>query len=167
MKKVLIGLMLVLLAFPLTAQACSCIPPSAQESYKDADVIFAGKVTKVIYVDDSTGIGCDEPRTIVHFQVGAYWKGNARVSMTLHTVENRCSCDGYDFIEGETYLVYAYEETAAGWGTKDGAQLSLPDDGRLNPDDKILGTSYCSRTSPLLWRLKDVAIFGKPKEPQQ
>lgn len=165
MKQVFTILVLVLLTFPLTAQACSCPRPSAQEAYKDTKVIFAGKVTKVMYVD-STEEGCDEPRIIVHFQVSAYWKGNVQTSMTLHTVENRCSCDGYDFIEGETYLVYANEESAAEWGTKDGAQLSLPADEHLNPEDKILGTSWCSRTNFLLWRLKDVAIFGIPKEPK-
>ncbi len=166
MKQVFTILALVLLTCPLAAQACSCAPPTAEEAYDDSEVIFAGKVTKITYVD-STERGCDEPRTIVHFQVSAYWKGDVHAKMILHTVENRCSCDGHDFIEGETYLIYAYTEKAARWLTMDSIRVPLTDDEKVKPHDKILGTSWCSRTRPLLWSLKDVVIFGKPKEPQK
>lgn len=166
MKQVFTILVLVLLTCPLAVQACSCAPPSAKEAYDDADVVFAGKVTKVTYVDSARG-NCDEPRIIVHFQVRVYWKGKVHSRMTLHTVENRCSCDGYDFIQGETYLIYADEAAAARWLTKDGVQLLLPADEHLDPKSKILGTSWCSRTGSLLQHLGDLATFGKPKEPQK
>ncbi len=165
MKKVFTILVLALLTCPLAVQACSCAPATAEKEYDDTEVIFAGKVTKITYVD-STERGCDEPRTIVHFQVSAYWKGDVHAKMILHTVENRCSCDGNDFIEGETYLIYAYTEKAVGWLMTDSIRVPLADDEQVNPDDMILATSWCSRTDLLLWSLEDVAIFGIPKEPK-
>lgn len=86
--------------------ACSCHLGSVEDKLKDAESVFLGKVRSVVVLDEKNGFG--ENRVIVKLDVEKSFK-NADTLITLDTFDNRVSCEGYWFKEGQEYLVYAYK----------------------------------------------------------
>lgn len=85
------------------AYACSCVMPGTpEEETEKSDVVFNGTVTEV----ESSGYGYD-----VTFQVNEALKGVEDTAVTIHTGQGGGDC-GFEFKEGEEYLVYAYKGEA-------------------------------------------------------
>lgn len=94
------------LLFPAPAAACSCVDPgSVEESQVRSDAIFEGTVTSV---KSSTGLLSSSSAKAVKasFQVNEVWKGLVTPTIEIITTGGSDSC-GYEFVEGERYLVYA------------------------------------------------------------
>lgn len=94
------------LLFPARADACSCVEPgSVQESQVRSDAIFEGTVTTV---KSSSGILSSSSVKAVKasFQVNEVWKGLVTPTIEVLTAQGSDSC-GFEFVEGERYLVYA------------------------------------------------------------
>lgn len=106
-----------------------------------------------------------ERRTIVHFRVAGYWKGDVSQTITLHTIDNQVSCSGYDFKKGQQYLVYGSRAKAMYWLGYGDRRPELQGVTYPKSDDEIFGTSICSRTGPLS-AARDIAELGSPKIPQ-
>lgn len=80
-------------------------PGSVQESQARSDAIFEGTVTTV---KSSTGLLSSSSAKAVKasFQVNEVWKGLVTPTIEVLTAAGSDSC-GYEFVEGERYLVYA------------------------------------------------------------
>lgn len=89
------------------SKSCA-LPKSALLLLDKADAVFSGKVTNVKYLDDPER-GSPEPRIIVTFDVYESWKGPLTKEITLHTVFNKWSGNGYFFSKDGEYLVFAYK----------------------------------------------------------
>ena len=86
--------------------ACSCVPPpSPQEALAKSEAVFAGKVVAVSGLPPG-GYNSTDPR-VVAFKVSAVWKGPSYETMFITTPLSGASC-GFDFIEGKSYIVYAW-----------------------------------------------------------
>jgi hypothetical protein len=95
-RKVIIVLSMFGFLYP-----CSCTePPSPEEAFEDADVVFSGLVTNIV-LDDS-GYYYE-----VTFQVIDVWKGEGLEEITVLTETYSDTC-GYNFQINHEYLVYAY-----------------------------------------------------------
>ena len=95
-RKVIIVFSIFDLLYP-----CSCEePPSPEEAFEDADVVFSGLVTNIV-LDDS-GYYYE-----VTFQVIDVWKGEGLEEITVLTETYSDTC-GYNFQINHEYLVYAY-----------------------------------------------------------
>ena len=130
MKTILI--LLVSIATLQNAQACKCTPPPAPlDAKKKADAVFMGKVTKV---------ELDEKKRakIVTVEVKSWWKGIASKVITVKTAIRSAAC-GYDFQEGEVYMIYA-----KGKG-------------------KSFSTNLCTRTRPKDKAVEDIKALGEGK----
>ena len=123
-----------------TAQACSCAfpPGSPAEELAQADAVFAGVATSVkahrkLFILPSSS----DPVTI-EFDVSRVWKGPQQETLTVKTVRSESSC-GYEFQEGEWYIVYA----------RNGE------------------TGLCSRTTPTWRAFADFKELDAPWEPER
>ncbi|OMF24838.1 hypothetical protein BK133_22350 [Paenibacillus sp. FSL H8-0548] len=94
------------LLFPARAAACSCVKPgSVQEADVRSDAVFEGTVTKV--KPTSARLLSSSVKAVkASFQVNEVWKGHVSPTIEVLTAEGSDSC-GYEFVEGERYLVYA------------------------------------------------------------
>jgi hypothetical protein len=95
-----------MLLFPAAAAACSCARASSvQEAQDGSDSIFEGTVTTV---KSSSASLLSSPAKAVKasFQVNEVWKGHVSPTIDVLTAAGSESC-GYEFKEGERYLVYA------------------------------------------------------------
>ena len=123
-----------------TAYACSCAvaPGSPAEELAQADGVFAGVATSVkahrkLFILPSSA----DPVT-VEFEVSHVWKGPQQETITVSTVRSESSC-GYEFQEGERYIVYA----------RNGE------------------TGLCSRTMPTWRAFADFKELEAPWEPER
>jgi hypothetical protein len=108
MKKLLVAVFVACLILGTgTVAACDCISPRGKAALANADVAFSGKVIKIKYLDNQEQTNA-EPRIIVAFRVYRIWKGKPKRKIVLHTVFNKWTCNGYQFKEGEEYLVFAH-----------------------------------------------------------
>ena len=88
------------------AHACSCVPPPPpQEALAKSEAVFAGRAVAVGGLPPG-GFNSDDPRVIA-FKVSAVWKGPSYETMFITTPLSGASC-GFDFIEGKSYIVYAW-----------------------------------------------------------
>jgi hypothetical protein len=78
------------------AYACTCAPPTEEEAWSKADIVFSGRVT---YAGPEPGT-----RYAYKLDVQTVWKGV--VGPTVTFTGGKTSCD-YEFGKGLTYLVYA------------------------------------------------------------
>ncbi len=107
---VLLGAMIALIA-PQTCAACSCIVMTFSEAADQAEVIFVGTVTgREDGKETEFGPGIDYT-----FAVSEVYKGSAPAEAVVRTADNSAAC-GFNFDEGETYLVMA-SSSAAGLET--------------------------------------------------
>ena len=134
-----------------TAVACDCAGPRGKDALVNADLAFSGRVIKIQYLDDRDQEN-PEPRIIVTFRVYRVWKGEPRRRMSLHTVLNKWTCNGYWFKEDEEYLVFAHA------GGAEAAKM-FPKAGNT------FGVKLCGGTFPLADAQGDVKELGAGKVP--
>ena len=106
MRKIFI-LIVTAFAFSSITFACDKTTLKPSEAFKEADIIFSGKVENLRYLDDPDQTKTD-PRIIVTFSTIKVWKGTAEKTLTIHTTHNKFTCNGYVFKAGEEYLVYSH-----------------------------------------------------------
>lgn len=117
-------LMLILIFAPCASQACTCMafPKDVQKAvamaYAYADVIFVGDITSIRNLRFRA-----LPQREAHFVVRDRWKGSISDIAVVRTNIGEIAC-GYDFREGNSYLVFAY------WDN----------------DHSLLTTSFCDLT---------------------
>lgn len=84
-------------------RACSCLPPPPPaKAFAEADAVFMGKVVSFELTGDAFF-----PR-LAKFSVTKIWKGGRSAVNEILTANNSAAC-GYDFLVGESYVVYADE----------------------------------------------------------
>jgi hypothetical protein len=116
---------------PSVTYACSCVQPGPPaEASAGAAAVFAGTVSSISPAGPNGG------SLLVTFDLSQSWKGPEGPQLTITTADNSASC-GFEFAQGEEYLVYA-----------------LPQDGQLY-------TGLCTRTAPLAAAGEDLAALGE------
>jgi len=115
------------------ARACSCMKVTPSEGLSASYAVFTGEVTEI------------EPNTATKFggieitlRVKKVWKGDIGERVQVRTAGSSAAC-GYNFVKGETYLVYADRDEA------DPMRVSL-----------------CSRTALVASAQVDLDFLGKP-----
>ncbi|MFN2318970.1 MAG: hypothetical protein ABR500_04745 [Dermatophilaceae bacterium] len=102
----LLGAMIALVA-PQACAACSCLVMTFSEAADQADVVFVGTVTGR---EDGQGSELG-PSVDYTFAVDEVYKGSADEVSVVQTADNSAAC-GFNFDEGETYLVMAGSSAA-------------------------------------------------------
>ena len=148
---VLLGLVLIVgalwtLGNPGPVHACKCAQPgSPSEELEKFSAVFAGRVVSIQHSYDPDGVSVTpEDRSIVGIEVSAVWKGIVHEDMYITTPPTGGSC-GFSFIEGEEYIIYAYDSPYADGGYTSG---------------------ICSRTAPLGQAQEDLDALGEGHSPQ-
>ncbi len=99
----------VILSAP-AAYSCDCTVPKLRRDYREATAIFVGKVVEVRFNQSSD----DKTRRLhpmaVKLKVEKSWKGVRSPEITVITNEAITVCGGFEFREGERYIIYAYEK---------------------------------------------------------
>lgn len=111
-------MIVVLINIDVFAEPCPCefgAPGSPAKGLRDMDVIFIGKVTAIDETKEAQGL------FDVMFETNKWYKGNKEEDIVVRTPKDMQNC-GYNFENGQTYLVYAKNQ------------------------DKALFTEACSRT---------------------
>lgn len=89
-----------------STHACSCIEnPDPVASLERAAAVFSGRVLEIEGSFNDFGFAT---RT-VRFDVDRAWKGVETAKLKVGTAGDSAAC-GFDFVEGERYLVYTYGE---------------------------------------------------------
>jgi len=115
--------------------ACDCAPAPVARALRDADLVFSGIVTSVRLAQKALSEG--EALTIVELTPGKWWKGAPLQAVTLHTHRNLFTCEGYEFVVGESYVVFARRNTV-GTAERYG----------LRPSTVTYGVTLCGGTTP-------------------
>ncbi|MEK5252867.1 hypothetical protein NST74_05325 [Paenibacillus sp. FSL F4-0125] len=130
--------MALLTVRPSVTYACSCVVPAEPlEALESSTAVFVGKVVK-IKEPRGTIISSADPVKVT-FEVGSSWKGVEGNKVTLTTALSSASC-GFEFVEGESYIVYA-------------------NDNREGDSGKLVA-SLCSRTKLLASASEDLKELG-------
>ncbi|MXX53169.1 MAG: hypothetical protein F4Z35_04320 [Dehalococcoidia bacterium] len=131
---------------PGPVQACKCAQPgSPSEELEKFSAVFAGRVVLIQHSYDPEGVSVSsEDRTTVGIEVSAVWKGIVHEDMYITTPPTGGSC-GFDFIEGEDYIIYAYDSPYA---------------------DSGYTVGICSRTALTGEAQEDLGILGEGHAPQ-
>lgn len=141
----LLVFMTLLTVRPQVTYACSCVVPAPPlEAMENSTAVFEGTVISIKKPSGLLQSSADPEQ--VTFQVGARWKGEVGEQLTLSTAQSSDSC-GFEFTEGERYLVYARGE-ADGGGEKG------------NEESGGLTTSLCSRTAEYVHAQEDLNELG-------
>ncbi|MGM0883016.1 MAG: hypothetical protein ACQEXQ_18520 [Bacillota bacterium] len=93
------------LMLPNVALACSCEAGTLQEMKDRSDAVFEGTVTSVNQSTLSL-IRSSAKGVKASFQVNEVWKGHVTPTIEVYSTGSGDTC-GYEFQEGERYLVYA------------------------------------------------------------
>jgi len=135
----LVVIVLLSLAIPRMALACTCIPqPADQEAavrkaLDEAAVVFLGRIEHAeLNGEDQSGSKLQRTR----FQVLQFWKGELSSQVYVHT---RLSMCGSWFPHEGEYLVYGY----------------------VQGEDGYFSTSACTRTKPSSSALDEVALLNR------
>lgn len=108
----LLVFMTLLTVRPQVTYACSCVIPAPPlEALEDSAAVFEGTVISVAKPSGIIQSSADPMQ--VTFQVGARWKGDLGNQVTVSTAQSGDSC-GFEFAEGERYMVYARGAEADG-----------------------------------------------------
>jgi hypothetical protein len=128
-------------SFPLITSACSCAElPSVEEEFERSQAVFSGKV---VDVREKRSIKGYQTKSVL-FEVTNTWKGVNQSQMIITTGQGGGDC-GFDFKEGQEYLVYANESTMYG--------------------AKALVSTLCNRTNKLSILQGDLKILGEGQRP--
>lgn len=134
-----------LLWTPGPVYACSCVQPGPpSEELKVSAAVFAGRVFLVEHSYDPEGrFVTPDDRSTIGFEVNAVWKGTVHESMYITTPPIGGTC-GFTFVEGEEYIVYAYDS---------------------HYEDGGYSTGICTRTSHLSEAQQDLDELGAGDAP--
>ena len=126
--------------------ACKCAEPgSPSDELRKFSAVFAGRVVSIQHsFDPDAESYSSEDRTTVRFEVSTVWKGTVHEDMYVTTPPTGGSC-GFAFIEGEDYIVYAYDNAY---------------------DDDGYTVGICSRTALLRQAQADIDALGEGQAPQ-
>ncbi|MBE9129514.1 MULTISPECIES: protease complex subunit PrcB family protein [unclassified Coleofasciculus] len=141
MKKILLLAASAVIFGAEIANACSCLVREPQEYFESANAVFSGRVIDVIEPgrrSDRSNPNSTNRR--VRIEVSEVWKGNKARQVILTTSDSSASC-GFNFVEGEDYLVYASRS-----------------EGRLT-------TNLCSGTKSLVQAQADLAMLNQQEIP--
>jgi hypothetical protein len=143
--KVLFVVIFTLTTFPIFARAESSCACAIKYSDDAKQVKYERKKFKAVFsgqVLDIKEKGENDLEVI--FSVKESWK-NAKVSqISVFTVKPMPASCGYDFVKGETYVVFAWKS-----------------------DEDKLRTYICSRTKLLSEATLDLRVLGKGKVPKK
>ena len=150
-SSVLLGLVLIvgavwILGNPGPVHACKCSQPgSPAEELEKFSAVFTGRVVSIQHSYDPDEVPVSpEDRTTVGLEISDVWKGIVHEDMHITTPPTGGSC-GFSFIEGEEYIVYAYDSPYADGGYTAG---------------------ICSRTALLVQAQEDLDALGEGYAPQ-
>ena len=131
---------------PGQAYACSCAQPgSPSEELRESSAVFAGRVVSVRHTYDPDGRSVSrDDHSAIGFEVSAVWKGTVYEDKVITTPPTGGSC-GFRFVEGEEYIVYAY----------DGPYV-----------DGGYSVGICTRTALLEQAQEDIDELGEGRAPQ-
>ena len=101
--------LVIALLVPHSSLALDCDPAPVDRALVESDLVFAGLVTSVRLGDPNHRDR--EPATIVDFKVLRAWKGPQGRTATVHTNRRPWLDEGYGFLVGEAYLVFALRNT--------------------------------------------------------
>jgi hypothetical protein len=122
---------------PACVFACSCLPPGPPaDALASATSVFSGRVAALSGAVDAGG---SDPVQVT-FAISKVWKGTDQPTIEVLTPASSASC-GFEFVQGEEYLVYASES-----------------EGQLQ-------TNLCSRTALLAMADDDLAVLGAGSTP--
>lgn len=142
MKKILMIAASLFILSAESAQACSCLPATPEQHLESANTVFSGRVVNVITTRrNRRRPQFSFPQTRVTFEVSEVWKGRERRRVMVMTSDSSASC-GFNFIEGESYLVYASQS------------------------ENRLTTSLCSGTKLLSQAQEDLKMLENPESPE-
>ena len=100
---------IAVLATPSPAAACSCmvVGPACQAYWK-TDAVFDATVTRIQRLPrvETTALEYPSDDTLVTLQVHRSWKGTGTGEIEITTASSSSAC-GYEFKEGDRYLVFA------------------------------------------------------------
>lgn len=131
----LFGALVVNLGMISLASACSCLsPPPPRTALEQSHAVFSGKVLSV-EKDGDFGVA-------VTIEVASIWKGDLGKKVVVYTANNSAAC-GFEFKEGDSYLVYASTDEEA--------------------KDKRLTTGLCTRTKGLDAGKAEMEELPEPK----
>ena len=131
---------------PGQVHACKCAQlGTPSEELEKFSAVFAGRVVSIQHSYDPKAASVSpDDRTTVGFEVSAVWKGTVHEDMYITTPPTGGSC-GFTFVEGEEYIVYAYDSAYADGGYTVG---------------------ICSRTAVLSQAQDDIDALGEGNSPQ-
>jgi hypothetical protein len=142
---------------------CSCAgTPSTIEALAKADVVVSGVVVARVDIIELRSVdgkprepGVVSTGDLIGWQVavGDVWKGTVEDTIVVYSERDNASC-GYRFVEGESYLVYAYRHDAE----KIRKLYDAP-----NADGTWLSTGVCSRTKKLKDAGEDLKVLSQPE----
>jgi len=138
---------ILLTLFPRPAYACSCGIRSFDEEFDYAVAIFAGEVVSLSVPGPVNGMISTADPVKVRFQVQTVWKGPVKSTLVVTTPREDASC-GYEFIEGETYLVYAFDPVINAFS-----------------QESSLETHLCTRNQLISSAGEDLAALGEGTTP--
>ena len=151
LSAVLASLALVMAALwflgnPEAVYACKCAEPGAPSEERELSAaVFAGRVVSIEHsFDPDAPSRSPEDRTTVGFEVSTVWKGTVHALTYITTPPTGGSC-GFEFTEGEEYVVYAHDSFYG-------------DDGYT--------AGICSRTALLGEAQDDVDALGRGQAPR-
>ncbi len=157
----IVGLVALL---PDCASACTCAGfPGSQRALEQSNAVFSGEVMDVEGVSFTRMFGMSIPSEKVTLRVSEVWKGPQRDTLEVSTPRDGATC-GYNFKEGQEYLVYAYGKeqpfkvdlcSETRLLSRAGAHLRVLGEGRSSGDASAL-----SDTSGQFLRLDIVGMMG-------
>jgi hypothetical protein len=107
--------------------SCTCTAANQRRSFKDAAVVFIGRVIEVSPIKEDISYNEGFPLALkVKLNVEKSWKRKKRSDITVLSQQYTGWCGGFNFNPGERYLLYAYAE-----------------------DKWLIADSVCARSSPL------------------
>ncbi|MBD8038435.1 hypothetical protein H9635_16950 [Solibacillus sp. A46] len=138
---ILLTFIFIIGSFPSITSACSCAElSSVEEEFERSTAVFSGKVIDIKKKKSLKGYSYKS----VLFEVTNTWKGVEQTQIFITTGEGDGDC-GFNFIEGNEYLVYANESTMYG--------------------AKSLVSILCSRTNVLSSSQNDLEVLGEGEIP--
>jgi hypothetical protein len=128
---------------PNRASACDCGDPGPPcKAFAKTPVLFAGRVVKIATISLKAPSGDLYEDRLIAFEVERSYRGSVGKTAEVVTGSGGSDC-GYDFREGQQYLVYAYP----------------------HPESGKLYTGICQRTRPISESVDDLDYLSKKDDP--
>jgi len=192
MKKVVVvvSAFSILCGYATNILGCFCGYSTAEQAFRNAKVVFVGKVTKIVRTKEaSVGLLMKESGTlellkvprwersnddarVVTLEVSETFKGTTEPTVSIRTsVYDGGGTCGVNFKKGESYLVYAYERQPqlsldqanlprSQW-TKE-IELKASAD-HFNARLPALETNICARTGHIKWSNDDIEVIRRER----